>query len=140
MVTGRVPFEGKNPSAVMHKHLKADLVPPDHVNPKITAGCAQVIEMMMAKRTKDRYERVTDLIEDLDLVRAGQPPHCAGGTIDLSQIPATGPPEPSKTGTGMAGPVAGSRITDNPVIVAGFVVMALSLLANLVMLAILVSS
>ena len=142
MVTGRVPFEGKNPSAVMHKHLKADLVPPDHVNPKLSAGCAQVIEMMMAKRLTDRYERVTDLIEDLDLIRAGQPPHFAGGAIDLSQIPPTGPVEPSKTsagtGLGMGGPAAGGRFTDNPVIVAGLVVMVLSLLANLVMLVILV--
>jgi hypothetical protein len=37
MVTGSVPFDGKNPSAVMHKHLKAELVnPPDHVNPKLS--------------------------------------------------------------------------------------------------------
>ncbi len=140
MVTGRVPFEGRNPSSVMHKHLKADLVPPDHVNPKLSAGCAQVIEMMLAKRTKDRYERVTDLIEDLDLVRAGQPPHFARGAIDLSQIPQTGPAEPSKTGSGMAltGPVNGGRITDNPLFVVGLVVIVLSLLANLLMLVILV--
>jgi len=138
MVTGRVPFEGKNPSSVMHKHLKADLVPPDHVNPKISAGCAQVIEMMMAKRTKDRYERVADLIEDLDLIRDGQPPHFARGAIDLSQIPQTGPAEPSKSGTGMAGPAAGDRITDSPLVVIGLVVLVLSLLANLLMLVILV--
>ena len=30
MVTGRVPFSGKNPTEVMHKHLKSELVPPDH--------------------------------------------------------------------------------------------------------------
>ncbi len=139
MVTGRVPFEGENPSAVMHKHLKADLVPPDHINPKLSAGCAQVIEMMMAKKLKDRYERVADLIEDLDLIRDGLSPHFAGGAIDLSQIPPTGPAEPSKSGAGMAGPVADGRITDNPLIVVGLVVMVLSLLANIVMLAILVS-
>ena len=27
MVTGKLPFEGRNPSEVMHKHLKAALVP-----------------------------------------------------------------------------------------------------------------
>ena len=50
MVTGNVPFDGKNPSSVMHKHLKAELVPPDHVNPKLSAGISEVIEMMMAKK------------------------------------------------------------------------------------------
>ena len=95
--------------------------------------------MRGAKKQKDRYERVSDLIQDLDLIRDGRPPHFAGGTIDLSQIPPTGPAEPSKSGAGMAGPVAESRITDNPLIVVGLVVMVLSLLANLVMLAILVS-
>src|SRR4029077_3416670 len=49
MVTGNVPFDGKNPSAVMHKHLKAELVAPDHVNPKLSAGISEVIEMMMMK-------------------------------------------------------------------------------------------
>jgi serine/threonine-protein kinase len=138
MVTGRVPFEGENPSAVMHKHLKANLVPPDHLNPKLSAGCAQVIEMMMAKKPKDRYERVADLIVDLDLIRAGRSPHFAGGTIDLSQVPPTGPAEPGKSGTGMPGPVVESRIMDNPLVVIGLVVMVLSVLANLVMLMILV--
>jgi serine/threonine protein kinase len=50
MVTGVVPFEGKDPSEVMKKHLKAELTPPDHVNPKLSAGISEVIEMMMAKK------------------------------------------------------------------------------------------
>lgn len=59
MLTGNVPFDGKNPSSVMHKHLKSDLVPPDHVNPKLTAGISEVIEMMMAKRPRDRISRTS---------------------------------------------------------------------------------
>lgn len=74
MVTGNVPFDGKNPSAVMHKHLKADLVPPDHVNPRLSAGISEVIEMMMAKDVKRRYQKCADLLADLRLVRKGEPP------------------------------------------------------------------
>lgn len=77
MVTGRLPFEGRNPSSVMHKHLKAPLVPPDHVNPKLSAGCAQVIEMMMSKTVEGRYQNAADLLEDLELIEKGQPPHFA---------------------------------------------------------------
>ena len=89
MVTGRVPFEGKNPSAVMHKHLKAKLTPPDHLNPKLSAGSGLVIEKMMAKNPRDRYERVADLLVDLKLIAEGQPPHFAHQSFDLSHVPAT---------------------------------------------------
>ena len=77
MVTGNVPFEGKNPSAVMHKHLKAELVPPDHVNPKLSAGISEVIEMMMAKNPARRYRTCTDLLVDLRQVRNGELPTIA---------------------------------------------------------------
>ncbi len=86
MVTGRVPFDGKNPSEVMHRHLKSELVPPDHINPRLSAGCAQVIEKMMAKHSKDRYQNCADLIIDLELVRKGQPPHFAESNLDLHKV------------------------------------------------------
>ena len=86
MVTGRVAFPGKNPSDVMHKHLKADLIPPDHVNAKLSAGAAQVIEMMMAKSRRDRYHNVDDLATDLKLIARGRPPHFAHRSLDLSDI------------------------------------------------------
>ncbi|MFG0259601.1 MAG: serine/threonine protein kinase, partial [Phycisphaerales bacterium JB041] len=77
MVTGSVPFDGKNPSAVMHKHLKAELVPPDHVNPKLNAGISEVIEMMMAKDPRKRYRSCADLLLDLREVRSGGSPTIA---------------------------------------------------------------
>jgi serine/threonine-protein kinase len=77
MVTGSVPFEGKNPSAVMHKHLKSELVPPDHVNPKLSAGISEVIEMMMAKRVQSRYRNCGDLLIDLRALKKGENPPIA---------------------------------------------------------------
>lgn len=74
MVTGVVPYEGKNPSDVMHKHLKAELAPPDHVNPKLSPGISQIIEMMMAKDRRARYQSCKDLLTDLRAVRNGEPP------------------------------------------------------------------
>ena len=132
MVTGRVPFEGKNPSSVMHKHLKADLVPPDHINPKLSAGCAQVIEMMMAKKTRDRYERVTDLLEDLALIKKGHAPHFARGALDLSQIPATGPAEAGPP-VSVTPPSGLAQAMDNPLFMIAVVIMIVSLLANIVL-------
>ena len=74
MVTGRVPFDGPTPAAVMHKHLKEPLIPPDHVNTNISTGLGEVVEVMMAKDRKQRYASTRDLIIDLELIAAGNPP------------------------------------------------------------------
>lgn len=89
MVTGAVPFDGKNPSAVMHKHLKETPQPPDHVNPKLSAGISEVIEKMMAKSPKDRYLNCNDLLIDLRAVRNKQTPplaHKEIGGLDLASV------------------------------------------------------
>jgi serine/threonine protein kinase len=77
MVTGRVPFEGPTPSAVMHKHLKEPLTPPDHINMQLTAGCAATIEKMMAKNRDERYPSCKEVLYDLDRLARGEPPHYA---------------------------------------------------------------
>jgi len=74
MVTGKVPFDGGTPAAVMHKHLKEPLVPPDHVNSVLSTGLAEVIERMMSKDRKTRYQNTTDLIMDLERVSKGLAP------------------------------------------------------------------
>jgi len=86
MVTGNVPFSGKNPSDVMHRHLKQELVPPDHINSSLSAGFSQVIEMMMAKDVSQRYQNATDLIEDLDAVASGLSPQFAQPTLDFAKL------------------------------------------------------
>lgn len=86
MVTGRVPFEGPNPSAVMHKHLKEELIPPDHLNTDLTAGFSEIIEVCMAKKPSKRYASTTDLLEDLEAVQRGDPPLQARQMFDISQL------------------------------------------------------
>jgi serine/threonine-protein kinase len=88
MVTGKVPFDGPNPSAVMHKHLKSELVPPDHINEKLTTGISEVIEVAMAKDREKRYHSAADLIEDLEAVARGEPPLQARKLFDLASLSA----------------------------------------------------
>ena len=82
MVTGKVPFEGSSPASVMQKHLKEALIPPDHVNPTLSAGLGEVIEVMMAKRRRERYPSVKDLIVDLEAISRGEPPLLARRQYD----------------------------------------------------------
>ena len=91
MVTGKVPFEGPNPSAVMRKHLSEDLVPPDHVNTQLTSGISEIIEVCMAKSAKKRYSTTEDLLEDLRAVAKGEPPTIARKMVDLSSLAALEP-------------------------------------------------
>ena len=74
MVTGKVPFEGDSPVAVMQKHLKVPLVPPDHLNTQLSTGVAEVVEVMMAKEARHRYASTANLLLDLEAVAEGNPP------------------------------------------------------------------
>ncbi|MBK8914091.1 MAG: serine/threonine protein kinase [Phycisphaerales bacterium] len=102
MVTGRVPFEGPTPSAVMHKHLREPLTPPDHITTRLTAGCAAMIEMMMSKNREERYSGCRELLVDMELLSRGQMPLHAGRLLahhsldSLSQGNTVAPAEPAK--------------------------------------------
>jgi len=86
MLTGRVPFMADDPSEVMRKHLREELIPPDHINTALSAGISEVIEVMMAKRKDDRYNNVEELLTDLEAVRNGQPPLRAHKRFDVSAL------------------------------------------------------
>jgi serine/threonine protein kinase len=86
MVTGRVPFMADDPSDVMRKHLREQLIPPDHINTMLSTGISEVIEVMMAKRKGDRYNNVEELLTDLEAVRNGQTPLRAHKRFDVSAL------------------------------------------------------
>jgi serine/threonine-protein kinase len=84
MVTGRVPFEGSDVTAILMKHLDEPVIPPDHINPQLTTGISEIIELCMAKKARKRYASTDDLIEDLQAVADGRPPLQARKLIDLT--------------------------------------------------------
>ncbi len=86
LVTGRPPFDGETPSAVMHKHLKQPLTPADHVNTALSAGVGEIIDVCMAKQRDERYNRTEDLLEDLRAVAQGHPPLHARRAVDLESL------------------------------------------------------
>ena len=86
MVTGKVPFEGSSPSTVMQKHLKEIIVPPDHINPNLSAGVGEIIEVCMAKDRDQRYASTASLLEDLTSVAQGNPPLVARRKFDVAVL------------------------------------------------------
>jgi serine/threonine-protein kinase len=79
MVTGKVPYSGETPTEVMKKHVDKNtpLIPPDHINTKLSSGLGEVVEMMMAKNREERYRNPDDLILDLKCLLQGEAPMLA---------------------------------------------------------------
>lgn len=86
ILTGRVPFMADDPTDVMKKHLKEQLIPPDHINTSLSGGISEVIEVMMTKRKEERYHNVAELLGDLEAVRNGQAPLRAHKRFDFSML------------------------------------------------------
>jgi serine/threonine-protein kinase len=138
LVTGKPPFDGETPSAVMHKHLKQPLTPADHVNTALSAGVGEIIDVAMAKNRDERYQSTEDMLEDLRAVRRGEPPLHARRAVHidgLTKLEETGKTvdlAPTNSGNG-------TLTWGNPAIVALMVVAGVSVVANLVMLVVLLT-
>lgn len=131
LVTGRPPFDGDTPSAVMHKHLKQPLVPPDHVNTALSAGIGEIIEVAMAKNREDRYQSAEDMLEDLGAVRDGEPPIHARRAVDLDQIAKI--EETARTVDIDPSPALGINWS-HPLLITFLIVCGVSVFLNLVLL------
>ncbi len=138
LLTGRPPFEAATPSAVMHKHLKDPLLPPDHLITTLSSGVGEIIEVAMAKKRDDRYASTADMLDDLVAVRAGQPPIHARRTVDLEQLTKI---ESGKTVDIAPAPSspAPASIWQEPTVLILAGVAGVSVIANLIMIAIMLS-
>jgi eukaryotic-like serine/threonine-protein kinase len=134
MVTGRPPFDGETPSAVMHKHLKQPLVPADHVNTNLSAGIGEIIDLAMEKDREDRYRTTEDMLEDLEAVRRGEPPPHAHQNVDLDKLADV--EEKGKTVDIMH---AAPDLWSNPMVIGLMVAVGLSVLINVILLVVMLT-
>lgn len=61
MVTGQVPFSGKSPTAVLHKHVYEPPPPPRSLAPSVPEEVERVILRALAKRPEERYATAGEL-------------------------------------------------------------------------------
>jgi serine/threonine protein kinase/formylglycine-generating enzyme required for sulfatase activity len=66
MLTGHRPFTGDTPLSVMMKHVNDKMPDPKKFNPDLDDRAVTVLEKMMAKDKRDRYDSAEALIEDLN--------------------------------------------------------------------------
>jgi serine/threonine-protein kinase len=134
LVTGRPPFDGDTPSAVMHKHLKDPIIPADHINTALSAGVGEIIDIAMAKKREERYETTEQMLEDLKSVTNNQPPFHAHRQVDLDSIARI-----EETGKTVDLPAPATTIVElspwhQPIVLALFGAMVLSVLINILLL------
>jgi serine/threonine-protein kinase len=141
LVTGHPPFEADTPTAVMHKHLKESLVPPDHLNTALSAGISEIAEVAMAKKREDRYETTRDMLEDIRAVQRNEPPPHARRAVDLDSLAKV--EETGKTVDIVPGSQAAEDQTqwwNTPRMhLAAIAALGVSLLINLILLVVLLS-
>jgi eukaryotic-like serine/threonine-protein kinase len=140
MVTGRVPYPGETPQEVMRKHVdkNAQLVPPDHVNTRLSSGLGIVVETMMAKNRDQRYRNPDDLLLDLKCLLQGESPMIAGQKTDALEGLAQGEVSDDEEGSPLAEAerveMAGYINSRNTIIAALAAFLGLSILTNIVLL------
>lgn len=66
MLTGRVPFQGSNPFAVMNDRLVNDRVPPREIDRTLPLALQSVICRALKREPKERYATARDLEYDLE--------------------------------------------------------------------------
>jgi hypothetical protein len=120
----------------MHKHLKQPIIPVDHVNTNLSAGIGEIVDAAMAKDRDERYRSTEDMVEDLEAVRRGQPPPHAHQNVDLDKLAdvenkgqtvdiSDAPPQP--------------ELWSQPVVIGLLAGVAVSVLANMILLVVLLT-
>ncbi|HQY63866.1 MAG: serine/threonine protein kinase [Myxococcales bacterium] len=81
MACGRVPFDSDNYMGILTQHMykappapRTLVVPPNAVSP----GLEAIILKCLTKKPEGRYATADELVADLDLLLAGQPPKAVG--------------------------------------------------------------
>jgi len=65
MLTGKIPFPGKNPFVSMHNRLVNHPIPPREINPDITPELQEIIYRALERNPRDRYSSAAEFANDL---------------------------------------------------------------------------
>jgi serine/threonine-protein kinase len=66
MLTGKAPFQGPNPFAVMNDRLLNNPIPPREIDPTISPELQEVIYRALEREPKNRYASARELAFDLE--------------------------------------------------------------------------
>lgn len=82
LLSGRPPYTGDNPLAIMHQHLTSSPRPLTQICPELPPGVAAVVQRAMRRRKEERYSSAGKMAADL------RQPDC----VDLKWLTMPDPP------------------------------------------------
>jgi len=65
MLTGKVPFQGENPFAVMNDRLLNNPIPPREVDPSLSPQLQEIIYRALERDPAKRYQTAAEFAHDL---------------------------------------------------------------------------
>jgi serine/threonine-protein kinase len=66
MLTGKAPFQGPNPFAIMNDRLLNNPIPPREIDPSISPQLQEIIYRAIERDPKNRYANTAELARDLE--------------------------------------------------------------------------
>ncbi|MDH5671739.1 MAG: protein kinase [Myxococcales bacterium] len=93
MATGGVPFDADNLMGILTKHLYENPIPPHELPPPVDvpAEVEAVILKCLAKKPEYRYQTMSELLEDLKALEAGDTPNAVVERVDRNTGQASVP-------------------------------------------------
>ena len=70
LLTGRIPFDGRDLMSVIHGHIAKSPVPPHELRPELPRALSRVVLQLMAKAAEDRYQSADGVVADLERIRS----------------------------------------------------------------------
>jgi formylglycine-generating enzyme required for sulfatase activity/tRNA A-37 threonylcarbamoyl transferase component Bud32 len=77
LLTGQKPFDGSTANALIYQHNYAEPKLPRDINPEVPEAYQAVVLKLMQKDPINRYQDASELLNDLERVRAGSAPMTA---------------------------------------------------------------
>ncbi len=101
MLTGRLPFEGSTPRAILLKVLAEAPPPLGSVRPDLPPGLEGVVNKALAKQIAGRYQTAGDLLADFKAAMAGRQTQALSSGPSIANAPTrlTPPPQPPQNST-----------------------------------------
>jgi serine/threonine protein kinase/WD40 repeat protein len=73
LLCGRLPFLGRDSTAVIYQHVHERPPALQELAPTVPAELVAIVERLLAKSPRDRYQSAADVLSDIRAVRAGRP-------------------------------------------------------------------
>ena len=118
-LTGRAPFGGRAPAAILYAHLHEQAPAPSSIRPDLPPGVNAVIDRALRKSPEERYASCRELTHDLSEALAE--PTATPTRVPLAAVPGS-PPTPRSR---RRGPWVGAAAAALLVVVAGLTILGL---------------